>query len=154
MLQLLVMNETKPPRNPHTHRLHRRETFWQISFPLILGALVMLGLAVWAVLTATGSGSVNQAAAASLIFLLIPAMFAALFFLAILGALAYLVILINDKLPPYMRQAQDFFTRLQDLIRLAADKLVEPVLRAQSGLAALKTMRQETAFKKFKLKDS
>ncbi|MBN2500568.1 MAG: hypothetical protein JXB38_07330 [Anaerolineales bacterium] len=154
MLQLLVMNTTQPPRNPHTHRRHRRETFWQITLPLILGALVMLGLAVWAVLTATGGSSVEHAAGAALIFLLIPAMFMALFVLAILGGLAYLVILVNGKLPPYLRQAQDFFARARDFVGMTADKLVEPVLRAQSGIAALKAIQRETSFKNFKTKDS
>jgi H+/Cl- antiporter ClcA len=136
------MNESTPPRNPHTHQLHRRETFWQITLPLILGGLVMLGLSIWAIVAAAGGGNVNQAASASLIFLIIPTMFMALFVLLILAGLAYLVIQANHGLPPVMRKIQGFFVRVREAVRLYSDKLVEPILRAQSGIAALKSLKR------------
>ena len=137
------MNESTPPRNPHTHQLHRRETFWQITFPLIIGGLVILGLAVWAVVTAAGGGNVNHAASASLIFMIIPTMFMALIVLVILAGLAYLVIEINRGLPPVMRKIQDFFVRVREGARTLSDKLVEPILRAQSGIAGIKRLKRK-----------
>ena len=137
------MNESNPPRNPHTHRLHRRETFWQITLPLILGALVMLGLGIWAIVAAAGGGNVNHAASASLICLIIPTMFMALFALIILAGLAYLVIATNQSLPPAMRKVQDFFVRVRDGVQTFSDKLVEPILRAQSGIAGIKTLKRK-----------
>jgi len=35
-----------PERNPLTHARHRKEVFWQITFPLIIGALIVVGAIV------------------------------------------------------------------------------------------------------------
>ena len=137
------MNDTLPERNPITHQDHRREVFWQITFPLVLGAILILGLAVWAAIAAAQGGNVSQPADASLVFLLIPTMAMTLILLVIIAGFAYAVIWLNKSIPPYARQAQDFFARARDIVRVGADKAVEPVLRIQSALAALRALKRE-----------
>ncbi|MBU0510492.1 MAG: hypothetical protein KJ638_02175 [Chloroflexi bacterium] len=138
------MNDTLPERNPITHQDHRREVFWQITFPLIIGAILIVGLAVWTAIAAAQGGNVSQPADASLVFLLIPTLAMALILLVIIAGFAYAVIWLNKNIPPYARQAQDFFASARDIVRKGSDKVVEPVLRIQSALAALRALRRKT----------
>ena len=137
------MNDTLPERNPITHKDHRREVFWQITLPLLIGAILILGVAVWTAVAAAQGGNVSQPADASLVFLLIPTMAMALVLLVIIAGFAYAVIWLNNNIPPYARQAQDFFVSARDIVRMVADKVVEPVLRIQSALAALRALKRE-----------
>jgi hypothetical protein len=138
-----MMIDTQPERNPNTHRVHRREVFWQITFPLILGLLLILGLAVWTIVAATNGGNVSQPADASLIFLILPTMVMAIIPLALFAGLAYAVIMLNTIIPPYMRQAQDAMIRVRDGVRTGADKLVEPVIRFKTVIASLEILKRK-----------
>ncbi len=136
------MQERKPPRNPVTQQAHRKEAFWQIAFPLLLGVLAVLGLAVWTVWAASGGGNVSQAADTSLIFLIIPTMVMAFILLAVLGALVYGVVSLLRFLPPKFFILQDFFDRMRVGVQRAADRVAEPTLRIGSvgaGWRALKS---------------
>ena len=125
----MTMMEEKqlPEPNPRTHQAHKRETFWQITFPLIVGLILVLTLAVLTVVTATGDGSIDQAADASLVFLIIPLMLVTVLFTIILGALAYGITQVNNKLPPYARQAHDAFERVRYQVQMGSNKVVEPI---------------------------
>lgn len=140
-----TMNEIKPEndRNPVTHKIHRKEVFWQVSFPMILGCLLIIGLAVLTILGAARGGSLRQSADASLVFLILPTMMMAIFPLIILAGLAYGVIMLNQKLPSYMRQFQDAMIRVRDGVRTGADKAVEPVLRFKSKVASLEAFKRK-----------
>ena len=123
------MNEiVKPERNPKTYQAHRREVFWQITFPLIVGLIFVLTMAILAVVAATGGGSVKQAGDASLIFLVIPLMCVTVLFIIIFGAIAFGITKLNSTLPGYTRQAQDFFVNVRQFVQTGSDKVVEPVL--------------------------
>ena len=138
------MNETpKIERNPETHKAHRREVFWQITFPLAVGLLLALTLAVLAVLAATGSGPVKQAGDAALIFLIIPLMCTAVLFLAIFAGLAFGIIKLNGALPGYARQAQEAFGRLRQMVQQGSEKAVEPFLKIRSFLASLEALKRK-----------
>ena len=137
------MNETQlPERNPRTHQAHKREVFWQITFPLIVGVILVLVLAVLTLFAATGGGSVKQAADASLIFLIIPLMIVTVIFTIIFGALAYGIIKLNGMLPFYARQAQDIFMRVRQQVQLGSDKAVEPFLKIRSFFASVEALRK------------
>jgi hypothetical protein len=132
------MNETpKPERNPKTHQTHRREVFLQITLPLLIGLVFVLTLAVLAVVAATTDGSAKQAADASLIFLIIPLMFATVLFMLVLAAFAYGIIWLNGALPIYTKQAQDILERVRQQVQVGSDKVVEPILKLRSFLASL-----------------
>jgi len=142
------MQETKPPRSPVTKQAHRKETFWQIAFPLILGVIAIIGLAVWVVWIASGGGSVSQAADASLIFLIIPTMLMAFILLAVLGGLVYGMARFLRFLPPKFFILQGFFYRIQDGVQKAADKVAEPVLRMKSAGAGWRAFKRELTSRK------
>jgi hypothetical protein len=137
------MDEAKPERNPNTHQKHRRDVFWQITVPLIIGGAIIISFAVLSVITATNGGNVSQAADTSLIFLIVPVLIVAFLLLVFLAAFAYGIIWLNINLPPYFYQAQQFMVRLQNIIRLWADKAVEPILRLESAMASLKALKRK-----------
>jgi len=139
------MNEIKPEikRNPITHKIHRKEVFWQVSFPMILGSILVISIAVITILAATRGGSLRQSADTSLIFLIVPTMLMAILPLILLAGLAYGVIMLIKVLPGYMRQFQDAMIKVRDGVRMGADKAVEPVLRFKSKVASLEALRRK-----------
>lgn len=137
-----MTNATQPERNPNTYKAHRREFAWQVAFPLALGILLILGLAAWTIVAAVQGGNVSQPADTSLIFLLIPTMVMAIIPLAIFAGLAYGIILLNKELPGYFYQAQIAIQKVQVGIQNGADKLVAPMIRFKSTIAALGAIRR------------
>jgi len=138
-----MINEIKPERNPSTHKAHRREVGWQIVLPLTCGSLIILGLAIWTVVGTIQGGNVSQPADTSLIFLLIPTMIIAIIPLALLAGLAYGIITLNKILPQYFFKAHEAMRKVQDGIQIGTDKLVEPIIRLESMLAALTVLKRK-----------
>jgi hypothetical protein len=133
-----------PERNPVTHAAHRREVFWQITFPLILTLLILLGLVGFVIYAGfQGSGSVSRWADISLIWLLLPAVVATLVVLVFLIGLVYLVSKLLGVLPGYARLVQGYFSLAQVRIRSIADKMVEPVLKIRSFKAGADVLRRK-----------
>lgn len=132
-----------PERNPITRKTHRREVFWQITFPLILGAVILL-LCVAGVLVTTfqGTARLGTWAAVSEIILVVPAMFAALILLALVGGTAYLITRLLAITPYYARLVQDIFVLIAVRVRKAADAAVEPILRLNGFSASLRALRR------------
>ena len=140
----MTMNEIQQPEpNPKTQAAHKRETFWQITFPLIVGVVLILVLVVLTVLSATGVGPIGQAGDTALIFLIIPLMCVTVLFTIIFGAIAFGVIKLNQTLPIYTRQAQDAFEMVRQQIQVGSDKAVEPFLKIRSFLAKLEALKRK-----------
>lgn len=137
------MENTRPIRNPITHAKHRKESFWQITIPLIIGLLIVSGLFALTIVTAVRGGNVSDAADTSLIFLIIPTMIMALIPLVLFVALAYGVIWMNKNLPPYFKQAQDVMVQVREGLRTGADKLTDPVIKIKSKLASLEAFKRK-----------
>ncbi|MEA3350353.1 MAG: hypothetical protein U9Q82_07010 [Chloroflexota bacterium] len=142
------MQKTQPQRNPKTQASHKKDIFWQITIPLIFGALAILGLAIWSVVAAAKGGDVGPAADAALIFMVIPTMLMALIPLALLGGCVYLSTRLLKILPPQIYRLQNFFLRLQAGVQKGADKAVEPILRSKSWAAAWRILIQHCGGKK------
>jgi hypothetical protein len=133
-----------PERNPITHAAHRREVFWQITFPLILTLLILLGLAAFVVYASfQGAGSVSRWADISLIWLLLPALVVTLVVLLIFSGLVYLVSKLLGVFPGYARLAQNFFYLVQVRTKSIADKIVEPILKLRSFKAGADVLRKK-----------
>jgi len=136
------MNET-PERNPVTHAKHRRETWWQITFPFILGMLFILGLGGWAIFAAATGGNVSQSADTALIWIICPNFFMALIPLAIFGGLAYGVIVLKQKIPAGFKRLQDVMIQIRDGVQTGADKVAEPVINLKSKMASLEALKRK-----------
>ena len=127
-----------PERNPLTHAAHRREFFWQVIFPIIIGALIIMALAVGSWFVSYNSAS--QAANISVMWLFIPLLFFTLLFTILLAGLAYGLIRLIGILPPYAALVQNFFIMINLRVRSASDKAVEPVLKTASAMATLRAL--------------
>ena len=139
------MNDTLIKSQTEAENKHHREVFWQIAFPLILGNLIVLGLAAWVIITTvTPGGSIRQAADTSLILLLMPTLIMALIPLILLAVLVYGVIWVNQKLPSGLHQIHGTILMVRDGIETGADKLAEPVIRFKSKLAAFEVFKRKS----------
>ncbi len=126
-------------RNPKTHAAHRREVFWQIILPLLAGILLILA-AVGAIIFSALQPvtDVERWAGVSLIWLILPALFFALLFLAVLAALVFGVSYLLRLIPHYAMVVQLFIERAKDKAGQLLNLSVEPVLRINSLWAAIR----------------
>jgi hypothetical protein len=137
--------EPGPPteRNPVTTARFRRESWWQIQFPVLLVALLAVGavvaLAVW------GGGDAIQAVAAySLSLLLIPALVVVLLLVGIGGALVYLMFKLLRLVPPYANVAQQELKGVHQWVDQATNRLAGGLIAVRSTLAGINTyLRRE-----------
>lgn len=140
---MFVMDGTQErERNSRTEAAHKREVFWQITFPLIVGVVLALILAVLVLISATSGGSIKQAADAALICLIVPLMIFTLIFMIIFGATAFGLVKANQELPFFAKQAQDVLERVRYQVQLGSDKAVEPFLKIRSFFASVEALRK------------
>ena len=112
-------------------------TFWQIIFPTIVGALLLLLLGIWIILY-PGSGTVARFAEISTVLLAIPVMFSSLLLFLILGGLIVLVIRIIQGLPSITEWILDKLEWVRNIIGKVSDNAVIPVIRPAAFLAGLR----------------
>lgn len=125
-------------RNPITHQAHRREVFWQITLPLIVGALIFLGLA-----GAASWGAIGQVRAWAdfgIIWLILLMIVPGLLILILLAGLVYGVTWLIMHLPEYALQTQKIFMLISGRAKEIANKTAEPVLRIEGAWASLKSI--------------
>jgi hypothetical protein len=135
-----------PERNPKTHAAHRREVWWQITLPLLLGCLLLVALIAGVIWAATDPASeVGRWADISLMWIMLPALFAALVMLILLIGITYLVSKLLGVLPGYARLVQDFFTVGKLKVIQFSDTLVKPVMKLKSWSAGAQRARQVAA---------
>src|SRR5512137_1845356 len=91
-----------PERNPETYAQHKKEVFWQIMFPMLIGILILFGmLAIIFYSVRAGVSDLSRYADVSLIWLIIPSLLVALIFLIFLAAIIYLFTVVLRILPRY-----------------------------------------------------
>ncbi len=122
-------------------KAHKRQAFWQITFPLVMTVLLVLAVAVLTGISAFGeaSGSVRWAAI-STIWLVVPVMLIAFVFLAVLVAMIYGMMRLLKIIPPYTGKAQYYVNRAADKIKTAADVATRPVIAGGGLIASLKAL--------------
>lgn len=127
------------PKPVHeSYKRHRRQLVGQIILPMVIAGLLFVALIVLInFATFRENGDVARWAAISTIWIVIPIMVASLIFLLVLGGLVYLMKRLLNITPTYTRLAQNFVHKLAIRIRLAADKLVKPIIFVDSIGASL-----------------
>lgn len=136
--------EFKPVRSQSTnaHSHHNRQRIIQIWLPLGLAAAITLGVAVWAVVAATGPGStMTHWADVSTVMVILPILLAGVLFLTILIGSIYLTARIYRGLPGLDRKIQAVFYRMEYGVRRAADQVVKPVYKVNGWSASAKALR-------------
>jgi hypothetical protein len=128
-----------PERNPKTQAAHRRDVLWQITLPLLAGVLLIL-VAVGAIIFSTLQPvtDVGRWASVSLMWLILPALFFSLLFLAVLAGLVYAISFLLHLIPHYALLVQLFIERVKNKASQLLNLAVEPVLRINSIWAAIR----------------
>jgi len=133
-----------PTRNPVTHAAHRREVFWQITFPFLIALIILLGLVAGVIFAGyTNAGDVSRWADVSIMWLLLPVLVIAIILFLILSGVVYLITKLLAVLPGYARLVQDFFVLVQVRVKSISDKLVEPILKLHSFKAGADALRKK-----------
>ena len=133
--------------DPQVH--HRKQTFWQIVFPLALGVLIVLALAVLVILAPSHGGNTSVAYWSHLatVWLILPALLIGLILLILTGGFVYLLNRLLNIVPVYALKAQQAMVWLSRMVRYRADQSVQPVLSVQSWWASVrafwKTLRNK-----------
>ncbi|MFM8322104.1 MAG: hypothetical protein ACKOC5_14425 [Chloroflexota bacterium] len=127
------------PRNPAAHTRHTRDVRWQITLPLVIGAVLLL--VVTGVAIVQSSEGASLWADISLIWLMIPTMLFALIGTAITGALAYLVIRLVAILPHQFYRLNNLLLRINRGVGRASDKVLEPFIRIHTFGASVDVLR-------------
>jgi hypothetical protein len=130
---------------PHPERdsyiKHRQQRVWQIIVPVILAAVVFVGLAVLVSVSAVrGTGDVEQWGAAAAVLILFPVLVMSLIFLLALSGSAYLMARLLGILPVYTGKLQEIVYRIAGYIKRFADLLVKPVFGLSEVGATLKAL--------------
>ncbi|MBS1250430.1 MAG: hypothetical protein MAG431_02024 [Chloroflexi bacterium] len=107
--------------------------FWQITFPLILGSILIAAVGIGAII----GNDIRQQADTSAIVLLVPFILLSLIPLSLLAIMAYGIIRLNNILPKYTQQAQELASQVEGKIKILANKIAEPVFRIESFWASL-----------------
>ena len=111
-----------------SYKRHRKQLAWQIILPVVLSAVLFVGLIVLVnVATFRDNGDVGRWAAISTIWIVIPVMVAGLILFIILGGIVYLLKYLLQIAPVYTGQAQDFVHKIAGYIKRVADATVKPV---------------------------
>lgn len=124
--------------NLTTRQTHRREAFWQITLPFIIGTLLLVGLSV--VVSLGAMGEVRTWGNMSIIWLIFLTFLPGLLFLVILIALVYGVNKISQHLPGIAFRAQNKISMIEKQVTRSADKAVEPIMKVEAARAGLKSI--------------
>ena len=122
-------------------KMHRKQAFWQIAFPLIIGTLIALGLGFWVVLTPTINQDVSLYWAN--ISTLVLILFGSLLGLLALGMICGIIYGLSKVKPNiliYMQVALSYVYRIAGYTHKLADHSVKPVYYIQSGAAGFKAL--------------
>jgi hypothetical protein len=117
-----------PPKH-YSYQRHRKQRTIQIILPVLISALVLIGMIVLISLaTFKSNGDVGRWAAISTIWIVIPILITGLIVLAILVGLIYLMARALGALPRYTAIAQDYVSIAQDYIMRGTDMATKPAI--------------------------
>jgi hypothetical protein len=126
-------------RNPLTHAKHKREVFWQILFPMLIGILLVLSVAFVIIFTGPQSSSdLSRWAAVSTIWLILPSLFFALIILIILSAFVYLITVVLRITPRYALIIQLYFEIAKNKVSYYSNKITEPIIKTRGIWAVVR----------------
>ena len=132
-------------RNPKTLARFRRESWWQITFPMIVTVLALLG-GVAALYLWRGSSGVSVVADYSLILMIIPMLAVGLVGLGAVIGLIYLVALAIRWIPPYTYVAQKTTFDVRDRVASVANRITGVIIAFRSFLDGIMRYLKQRGF--------
>jgi len=122
----MIMGNPKKADHPSL-QTHRRQLWTQILLPILLAAVLLLGIiAVASVSAFRGNGDVGRWAAISTIWLVIPSMLAGLVVFGALATMVYLVWRLVRLIPSYSLRAQRLLHRVETTTKRGAEMVRRP----------------------------
>ena len=123
---------------------HRKQTFWQVYFPLLVVGLLFLTLAVLIISGASSAPQTNQKLAnIATMYLFIPLLIFSLPILALLIGLNYLV----SKAFPYLPRYGSLITEKLEIVRTWiatwTDKASRPFIMLPSAFSGVQYLQKE-----------
>jgi len=133
--------QTKPKqrpteRNPITTARFRRQSWWQVIFPIVAATLLMAGLVIWLYL-GTGASGASIVADYVLILLLIALFLFGLPFVFILFWLSTQVGRGIQGLPPYANSFQQTMRRVHSTVDRWTNRIAGGVITVRSVLGGI-----------------
>jgi len=133
------MKAQLPHPKHYSYLVHRKQVVRQIVLPVVLAALLLIGLIVLiSFATLNQGGDVGRWAAISTIWIVIPVMVIGSLLLALLIGLIYLLALGLGALPHYTGIAQDYVYKARGYIMRSADMIVKPIIALDGWLENIK----------------
>jgi uncharacterized membrane protein len=117
------------PHPEHTSYLtHRKQVVWQVILPVVLAALLLIGLIVLISLsTFRGGADMGRWAAISTIWIVMPILVVGMLVLILLIGVNYLIARLAQLIPNYTGIAQDYVFRAAGVIKRMTKAVVKPV---------------------------
>jgi len=133
--------EAKIPKPVHmSYQKHRKDLVWKIILPVVLSAVLCIGMIVLINIATFNGGDVARWAAISTMWIAIPTMFGMLIVLALLGGIIYLLAKLLNITPNYTAMAQDFFHLIQSYAKRGADAAAKPIILLDSIGAGIRRL--------------
>ena len=129
-----------PPieRNPKTRAKFQRETWWQITFPLLVTVCVIFACTVGVFLFSGPQGTAIVADYA-VILLTLPTLLSGLVIIFSFAGCIYGVLLLIASVPPYAFVAQKVLNNVRDQVVSLSGKITGAVIGILSFVAAIST---------------
>lgn len=126
--------EAKIPKPVHmSYQKHRKDLAWKIILPVVVSAVLCIGLIVLInVVTFGNGGDVARWAAISTMWIAIPTIIGMLIVLALLVGIIYLLAKLLNITPNYTVKVQDFFHLIQSYAKRGADAAAKPIITLDS----------------------
>jgi hypothetical protein len=131
-----AQSQTQAARNPVTEARFRRQSWWQITFPVLAVAILLLG-GVVALFFTLGTPGVSVIADYSIILIGLPVLIIGLLVLVVMIALTYLVMILIKRIPPYTFVAHQYFDKVHDSVVGLMDKITRAVIGFLSILSGV-----------------
>ncbi len=128
-----------PERNPVTYAQHKKEVFWQIIFPMLIGILILFAMFVFIFISVrTGASDLSRYADVSLIWLIIPSLIIALIFLIFLAAIIYLFTVLLRITPRYSHLILLYLEIGKYKIIRITNQVTNPIVKSKSIWAVVR----------------
>jgi K+-sensing histidine kinase KdpD len=128
-------------RNPITYEAHRRQTFWQIYFPLIVFGVMVIITIILALFADDQADS--KWADISLIFMISIAMVTFLIVIVGLVFAAYYTTQLLKATPYFFFTIQRYSYLVEIRVKMYSNMAAEPFLRLHSFIAGARAIRRK-----------
>jgi hypothetical protein len=133
-----------PPvnRNPETAARFRRQSWWQITFPVLVVVLLSIAAVVLLFLL-SGSEGTSVVGGYSLILVIIPVLIGGLVVLGLLVLLTHWIGRLIKAIPPYAYKTQQGTDRVYRWVDKATDHIAGIVIAVRSTLVGINVFLRE-----------